>query len=120
MERVMSILNLELQCVGLMRKVMVDIDEAVISICNSISQLRNLSLKKGEIVQSVLDSIESDKELLSSIFRRLELHDRNFFMHPSASEEEMVQMWSILKSVDPSLVYNNAYRQASLVSFRLQ
>ena len=68
----------------------------------------------GEIVQSVLDSIEPVKELLSSIFRRLELHDRNFLMYPSASEEEMVQMWSILKSLDPSLVYNNVYRQASL------
>ena len=71
MERVMSILNLGLQCVGLMRKEMVDVDEAATSTCNSISQLRNLSLKKGEIVQSVLDSIEPVKELLSSIFRNL-------------------------------------------------
>ena len=51
MERVMSILNLGLQCVGLMRKEMVDVDEAATSTCNSISQLRNLSL--NEIVQSV-------------------------------------------------------------------
>ena len=93
---------------------MVYVDEAAISTCNSISQLRNLSLKKGEIVQSVFDSIEPVKELLSSIFRRLELHDRKFLMYPSASEVEMVQMWSILKLVDPSLVYNNVYRQASL------
>ena len=101
-ERVMSIVNLGLQCVGLMRKEMNEVDEAAISTCNSISQLTNLSLKKDEIVQTVLDSIESVKDLLSSIFRRLELHDQNFLMYPSASEEEIIEMWSVLKSIDPS------------------
>ena len=113
-ERVMSILNLGLQCVGLMRKEMNEVDEAAIATCNSISKLRSLSLRNNEIVQTVLDSIEPVKDILCSIFRRLELHDRNFLMYPSASEEEMVEMWSILKSVDPSLDYGNVYRQASL------
>ena len=91
-----------------------EVDEAAISTCNSISQLINLSLKKDEIVRTVLDSIEPVKDLLTNIFRRLELHDRNFLMYPSASEEEMIEMWSVLKSVDPSLEYSNVYRQASL------
>ena len=69
-----------------------EVDEAAIATCNSISKLRSLSLRNDEIVQTVLDSIEPVKDILSSIFRRLELHDRNFLMYPSASEEEMVEM----------------------------
>ena len=44
-ERIMSLLNMGLQSVGLMRKKMSDEDKAAISGCNSLSQLRDAAFE---------------------------------------------------------------------------
>lgn len=56
-ERVMSIVNLGLQCVGLMREKMTDEQEAAIASSNNLSQLRSVAEKKPEIKSAILDSI---------------------------------------------------------------
>ena len=113
-ERVMSIVNLGLQAVGLMRQELSDTEEALIASSNNLSQLRNLAQKNPEIVAAVRDSIEPVKVLLSSIFQRLELHGQKFSMFTPANENDLMQMWSVLQSVDPSLEYGKVYRQESL------
>ncbi len=61
----MSIVNLGLQCVGLMRGKMSDEHEEAISHCNTLSQLRQAAKNKPELVPAILDSIDSTKILLS-------------------------------------------------------
>ena len=118
-ERVMSLLNLGLQCVGLMRKEMEGTNEALITSCNNLAQLRCVAKKNPDLVSAVIDSIEPVKILLSSIFQRMELQGQKFSMFSPASEEELISMWSELHSIDPSLQYGNVYRQASLKDFAL-
>ena len=57
-ERVMSVVNLGLQCVGLMRSEINQEHEAMIANCNNMTQLRQVKERKPEIVSVVRDSIE--------------------------------------------------------------
>ena len=68
-ERIMAIVNLGLQCVGLMRGEMSSEHEIAVSRCNNLSQLRQLGEKKPEVVPAILDSVEPVKILLSDIFQ---------------------------------------------------
>ncbi len=69
-ERIMSILNLGLQCVGLARAKMPDEFEKEVAKCNNMSQLRKIASITPSI-EAVKDSIFLVKILLCDIFRRL-------------------------------------------------
>ena len=114
-ERVMSVVNLGLQCVGLMRREMED-HEALIANCNNISQLRQVGERKPDIIPAVRDSIAPVKILLCDIFKRLKLHDKNFQVFSAATDEDMKCLWSELKTIDDSLEYGIPYRKTCLKS----
>ena len=113
-ERVMSIVNLGLQCVGLMRQEMSDDHEAAIASCNSMSQIRQVSEKKPEIVLAVLDSIAPVKILLSDILKHVELHGKKFQVFSAASEQEIKDLWAELSAVDELLEYGGQYQKKIL------
>ena len=69
-ERVMSLLNMGLQSVGWMRRKMSDKDEAAISACNSLNELRQVASKHPRLKESCIDSIEPVKLLLHNILGR--------------------------------------------------
>lgn len=115
-ERVMSVINLGLQCVGLMRSEMNQEKEAVVANCNNTTQLRQIREKKPEIVSAVRDCIEPVKILLSTIFQRLKLHDKPFQSFAAATEDQMKDLWSELESIDVSLKYGTQYRKKCLDS----
>ena len=75
MERIMSLLNLGLQCIGLLRKKMDDGYESAVANCNSIAQLRKVAEKNPTMKDGTLDSISPVKILMSSVFQRLELNN---------------------------------------------
>ena len=56
--------------------------------------------------RSVYDSIEPVKVI--------GLHEQKFVMFADASDEDLIQMWSTVNSLDSSLEYSRVYRQASL------
>ena len=64
-ERVMSILNLGMQSVGLARRQLDEEVEAELQRCSSMSQIRELALKKPSIKESLLDSVSPVKVTLS-------------------------------------------------------
>ena len=113
-ERVMSNLNIGLQCIGLMRQQMADEYELLVSHCNNLTQLRTAAKKHPDLVAAVLDCVEPVKILLSTLFQRLEIHDKKFSMFSAASDDKLKELWSELKAVDPSLEYDGVYRQAAL------
>lgn len=60
--------------------------EALISSCNSISQIRQVSHNNIDIVPAILDCVEPVKILLASIFQRLELKGKKFRTYSAANE----------------------------------
>ena len=112
--RVMSIVNLGLQCVGLMRSEMSEEHQAMVANCNNMTQLRQVRERKPEIVPAVHDSIEPVKILFSNVFQRLKLHDKPFQVFSAATEDKMKELWSELESIDESLEYGGQYRKKCL------
>ena len=81
-ERVMSILNLGLQCVGLARSKMGDEFEKEVAKCSNLSVLR---LHHEGMKADVDDSSSPVKVLLCTLFCRLKLRDQFIEMFTSAS-----------------------------------
>ena len=97
-ERIMSIVNLGLQCVGVMRTEGTEEFERSIKHANNLSQIREASSNyKADIKMSV----QSPIELLSSITERLELKGKPFSVFDSASEDEIKDFWESLHFIDP-------------------
>ena len=102
-ERVMSILNLGLQSVGLARHQLADDQlEKLVENCNSLGQLRELARKNPAVKEAVLDVVSPAKITLTSITQRLELKSRKFIVDVSASVQEIDELWSQVKEIDSS------------------
>ena len=63
-ERIMSVLNLGLQCIGLARDQMPDEFEMEVDKCNNLTELRNIASRKSGILSAVQDSLSPVKILL--------------------------------------------------------
>ena len=69
-ERVMSLLNIGLQCIGIMRSKISDETEEKIKNCNILKQLREkVGSKQGEVALF----LKPCTDMLNDIFKRLEL-----------------------------------------------
>ena len=96
-ERVMSVLNLGMQSVGLARRQLEQEEETEIQRCTTMSQIRELALKKPSIKESLLDAVSPVKVTLADIAQRLELKGRRFSIGTAATEAEISDLWSQLK-----------------------
>ena len=72
-ERVMSVLNLGFQSIGLMRKQVESELESVISKCHNMKQLRAAATKEPALVDAVTDSMSLVEILVSDTIRCLTL-----------------------------------------------
>ena len=88
-ERLMSIINLGLQSVGIARSSLGINVEAELKKCNSMSQLRKLAERDTTIVGSVQDSLSPVKILLNSIMTHLMLKETPFQTYTSATTPEI-------------------------------
>ena len=95
-ERIMSILNLALQCVGIMRASMADEFESKIKSANTLKLLRAKAESDKNLAEAMHDSIESVKVLLTQLFQRLKLKDENVSVFPPASTEQQESLWNML------------------------
>jgi hypothetical protein len=95
-ERVMSILNLGLQAVGMERKPMDGIHEDAIHSANTLGELRKRADQNEDLAAAMKDSVESVKILLNRIFQRLSLKDKSMKAASSCSSEQMEVLWRIL------------------------
>lgn len=85
-EKMMSILNLGFQSIGLMRSETSEPAEAALKNCNSLALLRKAGTPfKDEIVKS----LESIISLLSDVISRLQLKGKKFKLYESSSNEDM-------------------------------
>ena len=72
----MSILNLGLQSVGLMRKECTPSAEATLKNCNSLQQIRLAVASEPSLAGEIADSIEPVKLLIFELFQRLRLKEK--------------------------------------------
>ena len=83
-ERVMSVLNLGLQSVGLARNSISDESiEKGVTKCNSISDVRKLAERNPIVRPGCLDAVEPVKLLLTRITERLQLKEKKFTVYSS-------------------------------------
>ena len=102
-ERIMSILNLGLQCIGLMRAEMDEEFEEIMKYCNSMEDIRKKAEEKPELKEQLLNSLHPTIELMESVIKRLELKEEPFDTFKAASDEEITTLWNSLLLIDDSL-----------------
>ena len=102
-ERVMSTLNLGLQCVGLMREKGDDEFEKEAAKCNSLTSLRETAKKDPNFKSAAIDSLSHVKSLLVQVLRRLKLKDKTFTPFFPASEIDTDTLWNEAIRVDSTL-----------------
>ena len=113
-ERIMSLLNLGLQSIGLMRNKMDDVYESAIANCNSMTQLRKVAEKNHSVKDGTLDSVSPVKVLMSCVFQRLELKGQKFQCFTAATKADIEEFWLSLKSVDASVTPEEKWVKALL------
>lgn len=101
-ERIMSILNVGLQSVGIMRQKTRSFEEALKS-CNNLTSIRTLGEKNPDLESEVLDALAPMKALLQGIFIRLQLKDHKFETFEAASKLEMDELWKHILAVDDTV-----------------
>ncbi len=113
-ERIMSIFNLGLQSVGLMRASMDSEYEKDADRCKNMGDLRAMADKKREFRESTLDSVAPVKILLSNLFNRLQLKGEPFKSSSAASESAIDDIWKCVQEVEPSLTRGEPLRKGHL------
>ena len=96
----MSILNIALQSVGLMRRPTQSFEEKLKN-CNNLSAIRDLGHKNPGLREEVADAMELTKSLLSGLFMHLKLKDRSFATFAAASD--ITALWENVHKIDDSL-----------------
>lgn len=107
-ERIMSIVNLGLQCVGIMRKEGSEKFERAIKYASNLKQLREATVQTKEEVK---ESLSQPVELLKIITERLELKGKPFKVFESATSDEIRDFWEAVKFIDPLLLPSNTSKK---------
>ena len=105
-ERIMSILNIAMQGVGLAREKMSDKTEQQLTDCKAQADCA------PGIREEVLYSVAKVKVLLRSLFMRLNLKGKSFIVQESASDEEIESLWSEILRVNDKPTRSDTTKKA--------
>ena len=110
-ERLMSILNLGLQCVSTTRAKSSDETEAMLKSCNSMSEIRKEADSKPLLKDAVADSLAP---VVQNSFQRLSLKENQFEVGEAATSDEIECLWSFADMIDSELsIYNTTKKDIS-------
>lgn len=112
----MSIVNIALQGIGLIRSPMSEKQEKDISSCNSVKSIREVCESSGELQAALADSIQSTKCLLETLLSRLKLKGIPFQVFHAASAVDMDTQWNHLLKIEPLLTKGDT--NASVIPLR--
>ena len=101
----MSVINLGLQCIGMMRTAGSIEFEKAIKNANSLKVLRKATEENHR--DDVKASLSSPLNLLKTITERLELKEKPFSVFDSATDDEITAFWEVLNLIDDSLTIND-------------
>ena len=103
-ERIMAVLNLGLQCIGIMKAEMGSSFEHEAGKCNNMAQLRKIAEKDPAFIAAVGDSLSPVKVLLTNTFMRLHHGDENIKCLSSATVEELDDFLTAVMAIDSSIL----------------
>ncbi len=106
-ERIMSILNIGLQSIGLMRAEMNDESEKLIGKCNTMNEIRKTAEENPTLKGDLIASLQTPIHLVNDIFNRQSLKDEPFKTFTAASETEIERFWETIQLVDDSVTYED-------------
>ena len=112
-ERVMSIINLGLQCIGMMCQEGSPEFEKAIKNANNLKSLREVV--KGKFEDDVKSSLQPPVQLLQDVTTRLELKGEPFSVFDSASDDKIEAFWEVVKLIDDSLTIEDTTK-STLIS----
>ena len=102
-ERIMSILNLGLQSVGLMRTEMNNESEKLMSKCGTMNKICKIAEENPTLKRDLTTSLQAPINLIRNTFSRQSLKDEPFETFTAASETEMGRFWETIELVDDSV-----------------
>ena len=102
-ERVMCVLNLGLQSVGVMRASMSNEKELLIKPCNTMKEIRIRVDQYPDLKEAFSDSLSQPISLLNNIIKRLKLKDNVFDTYQAASETDITELMEHLDKIDAAL-----------------
>ncbi|EXX53582.1 hypothetical protein RirG_242550 [Rhizophagus irregularis DAOM 197198w] len=103
----MSILNLGLQRVGLMRAEMNDQSENLMSKCGTMNEIRKIAEENPNLKEDLITSLQVPIHLIRDVFSRQALKGEPFKTFPAASETEIERFWEIIQIVDDSVTHED-------------
>jgi len=102
-ERLMSILNLGLQCVSTTREKVSPEAEAILKSCNSMADIRKEANSKPMLKKATADSLAPVISQIEERFQRLSLKDKSFKIGNPASSDSIECLWSFAEIIDSNL-----------------
>ena len=109
-ERIMSILNLGFQSLGLMREKTEHYEKQLDS-ANSLGEIRKLAEKYPTVEEDVLDSVEPVRILLSNVITRLKWKDKNLKVFNPATEGEIFDLRREILKIDQDIKVTDSTQQ---------
>ncbi|CAG8633361.1 11116_t:CDS:2 [Ambispora leptoticha] len=106
-ERIMSILNLGLQSVGLMRTKMNDQSEKLISKVGTMNDIRKTAKENNGFKEDLIESLKTPISMIRDMFSRQSLKNEPFETFNAASEIEMEKLWETILLLDDNVPYEN-------------
>lgn len=94
-ERIMSILNLALQGVALMRETMSEDMEVLFGKANTLEEIRNLAKKSPQLASELQNSITLIQEFLKDRTENLRLHNEQFICYDPAQEFAITEFFNV-------------------------
>ena len=99
----MSVLNLGLQSVGLMRTEMNGESEKLMSKCGTMNEIHKVAEENSTLKGDLIASLQAPINLVCSVFNRQFLKDEPFETFTAALETEMERFWETIQLVDDSV-----------------
>ena len=102
-ERIMSLLNIGLQSVRVMREKMSDDMEKAIQSANSMADVRTVATKTQGLKASYSASVKPAINLLKEVLSRLSLKGKSFEVMDSPSEADLDTLFDSIHKIDPGV-----------------
>ncbi len=99
-ERIMSIVNLGMQCVGVMRE---QVSEKFEKAAEKFKSLKDLRQHCSHYKSDVAKSVKTPRDLIASIMVRLQLKGKKFKVFESSSDADIDEFFHVLLKIDASL-----------------
>ena len=112
-ERIMSVINLGLQCVGLARNGMDDDSEQLLGKAGNMKEIRAAAAKHPTLREAIIYSVAGPKICLAQVLSRLQLKQESFNVFNAATAEAMDQSLTVLKQIDDTII-NTSINKKSL------